>query len=67
MTSLDVNQAVALLQKSNEVSGGSVYDHLTELVGKVSAIAGHEMLTGTPSCGANPSGFPDAEPDPQAT
>ncbi len=40
MTSLDVNQAVALLQKSNEVSGGSVYDHLTELVGKASATAG---------------------------
>ena len=42
MTSLDVNQAVALLQKSTEVSGGSVYDHLTELVGKASCIAGHE-------------------------
>lgn len=37
MNSLDVNQAVALLQKSNEVSGGSVYDHLTELVGKIIA------------------------------
>ena len=53
MTSLDVNQAVALLQKSNEVSGGSVYDHLTELVGKASAIAGHEKPMST-SCNASP-------------